>query len=307
MTIKKKLIGYGYTDNNGVATLDYDENGTEISTLAPTGNSGYIGKGVGSVQLEAGLHGSEAVVSDPCTIFDCPVYDGDNTPTSISWSKTNNAIVTDEVVSLIASVLNTNNNPCINIPVVFKQGNTVLGTAYTDCNGDATITYTWADSDIFNVTAQVEQSLSEDITMFVKDKNNLWNHNVWSGTDYTHNTNDFTKNENLTSSTEWSYNGKRSLKLTRRTEEHNGYTTEHYTDLPKGDYLFTLKIYSPINTGGSITLFCSEGNVTAQYPKNEDTQTISISVTDKTVIGFRISLYSSLQSVWIDDIKITPQ
>ena len=75
MTIKKKLIGYGYTDSNGVATLDYDENGTEISTLAPTGNSGYIGKGVGSVQLEAGLHSSETVVSEPCNVLDAKIYD----------------------------------------------------------------------------------------------------------------------------------------------------------------------------------------------------------------------------------------
>ena len=75
MTIKKKLIGYGYTDSNGVATLDYDKNGTEISTLAPTGNSGYIGKGVGSVQLEAGLHSSETVVSEPCNVLDAKIYD----------------------------------------------------------------------------------------------------------------------------------------------------------------------------------------------------------------------------------------
>ena len=127
----------------------------------------YASTGAGDITLSAECD----LVSEPYPVFDCPVYDGDNTPTSISWSKTNNAVVTDEVVSLIASVLNTNNNPCINIPVVFKQGNTVLGTAYTDCNGDATMTYTWADSDIFNVTAQVGQSLSEDITMFVKDKN----------------------------------------------------------------------------------------------------------------------------------------
>ena len=75
MTIKKKLIGYGYTDSNGVATLDYNENGTEISTLAPTGNSGYIGRGVGNVQIEAGLHSSDTVVSEPSNVLDTTFYD----------------------------------------------------------------------------------------------------------------------------------------------------------------------------------------------------------------------------------------
>lgn len=165
--VRYKLIGVGETDEHGVARMTKNSQGEPIS--------GYVGAGVGEVDVVASLDNpinDSSIVSKISRIFDCPIFDGDNTPTSISWSKTNNAVVTDEVVSLIASVLNTNDNPCINIPVVFKQGNTVLGTAYTDCNGDATITYTWADSDIFNVTAQVGQSLSEDITMFVKDK---WN------------------------------------------------------------------------------------------------------------------------------------
>lgn len=89
MIIKKKLIGYGYTDSNGVATLDYDENGTEISTLAPTGSSGYIGKGVGSVQLGAGLHSSETVVSETYSIGDYLVYDKATTgEKSTDWTVT---------------------------------------------------------------------------------------------------------------------------------------------------------------------------------------------------------------------------
>lgn len=152
-----------YPMGSGLVITDY---GVSITDDYGVATAQYTCSGAGKFDVQA-ISGS--VVSTPYTVWDAPVYDGDNTPTSISWSKTNNAVVTDEVVSLIASVLNTNNNPCINIPVTFKQGNTVLGTARTDVYGDATITYTWADSDIFDVTALVSQNLSEDLTMFVKD------------------------------------------------------------------------------------------------------------------------------------------
>lgn len=160
----ERLIGYGYTNSSGVATLDYDANGDPIT------GSGYTGTGAGEIDLLAKLHDDNSVVTPVVRLFDCPVFDGNNTPASLDLSGTNNAVLTDEVVTLSCAVKNSSNNPCINIPVAFKQGNTVLGTAYTDCSGVATITYTWADSDIFNVTAQVGQSLSEDLTMFVKDK-----------------------------------------------------------------------------------------------------------------------------------------
>lgn len=217
--VRYKLIGIGETDEHGVARMTKNAQGEPIS--------GYVGVGSGEVDVVASLDNpinDSSIVSKISRIFDCPVYDGDNTPTSISWSKTNNAVVTDEVVSLIASVLNTNNNPCINIPVVFKQGNTVLGTAYTDCNGDATMTYTWADSDIFNVTAQVGQSLSEDITMFVKDseyagwtllwydlatsKNhkNSWDYNSKLNVSYSENGTTISKLEDNTTWRYWFYN-----------------------------------------------------------------------------------------------------
>lgn len=145
------------------------------------------------------------------------------------------------------------------------------------------------------------------ILKFVKDKDNLLPHDVWTGTDYTQTTSSFTKNDNLTSSTEWSYNGDRCLKLTRRTEDYAGYTTEYYQDFPKGNYKFTLKVYNPDNNGGSITLFCNEGNESVQYTQNNNVQTITIEVSNKTVIGFRISVYSSLKSVYLDEFKITSQ
>lgn len=63
-------------------------------------------------------------------------------------------------------------------------------------------------------------------------------------------------------------------------------------------------MYSPDNNGGSINLFCSEGNVSLGYTKSNNVQTAIIEVTDKTIIGFRISVYTSLKSVYLDEIKI---
>lgn len=78
-------------------------------------------------------------------------------------------------------------------------------------------------------------------------------------------------------------------------------------DLPVGNYKFSLKLYSPDNNGGSITLFCEEGNEIVQYVKSDNVQIITLEVTNKTIIGFRISVYSSLKSVYLDEFKITAQ
>jgi len=297
-----RYLGYGTTNSNGVAHLDHDPQGNPIN--------GYTGTGAGEIDVLASTDNpitSSSIVSEPYPVFDCPVYDGDNTPTSISWSKTNNAVVTDEVVSLIASVLNTNNNPCINIPVVFTQGNTVLGTAYTDCNGDATMTYTWADSDIFNVTAQVGQSLSEDITMFVKDKNNLLTHNQWTGTDVTHDTTGFTPfNSTIESSISYSSNGNRSLKV---TVENTGYKD--------------VRLYPPSTLSTGITVICSvkilnpNGRVYVRiYENNDQFSVVDVPVSREwQLITVTQTLTSELQQLnvassstpneyYVDDISL---
>lgn len=85
--VLKKLIGYGYTDNKGIATLDYTEDGTDITTLQPTGETGYIGNGVGSVQVEAEIHDNSILVSVPCNVLDCLFYDTLTTGTVPSMIK----------------------------------------------------------------------------------------------------------------------------------------------------------------------------------------------------------------------------
>ena len=68
--MSKRLIGYGYTNANGVATLDYDAEGNELQ------NSGYVGQGVGNVDISASavIDGS-TFVSEPYSIIDGTFFD----------------------------------------------------------------------------------------------------------------------------------------------------------------------------------------------------------------------------------------
>lgn len=66
----RRLIGYGYTNSNGVATLDYDASGTSISP------SGYTGVGAGVINIQAELHDDSTVVSVPCNVLDTIFRDG---------------------------------------------------------------------------------------------------------------------------------------------------------------------------------------------------------------------------------------
>ena len=68
--MSKRLIGFGYTNANGVATLDYDAEGNELQ------NSGYVGQGVGNVDISASavIDGS-TFVSGTFSVFDCYRHD----------------------------------------------------------------------------------------------------------------------------------------------------------------------------------------------------------------------------------------
>lgn len=68
--MSKRLIGYGYTNANGVATLDYDAEGNELQS------SGYVGTGAGEVDISASavIDGS-TFVSEPSSVIDGTFYD----------------------------------------------------------------------------------------------------------------------------------------------------------------------------------------------------------------------------------------
>ena len=133
---------------------------------------------------------------------------------------------------------------------------------------------------------------------------NLAPYNLWSGTDYTKDSTGFSKNAE--SSTEWSVNGSRSMKLTRSSDNYDDYTTEYFFNVPVGDYLITFKIYSP-KAYGNFYVFCNEGNQNIGFAKTEDVQLIQLHLTNKTVAGVRFVIYESNQSIHVDDFQIIPQ
>lgn len=120
---------------------------------------------------------------------------------------------------------------------------------------------------------------------------------------------DFTKQTNLESIIDWSYNGERSLKFQCPSRDsYNLYTTEHYCDeMSVGDYLFSVKIYSPSATS-RIQIFNKDGNSSQIYiPSNNTIQKISLSITNKAISGFRLLNDSLNEPVYYDDFKIAPQ
>lgn len=87
--MSKRLIGYGYTNANGVATLDYDAEGNELQS------SGYVGQGVGNVDISASavIDGS-TFVSETYSIYDCYKYDSGTDPSNTMWALNANAKLT---------------------------------------------------------------------------------------------------------------------------------------------------------------------------------------------------------------------
>ena len=80
--MSKKLVGYGYTNNKGIATLDYDADGNPLQT------SGYTGTGAGNIDFIAQYHdGTSEFVSKTYSIQDYLFYDdGITTPKTANWT-----------------------------------------------------------------------------------------------------------------------------------------------------------------------------------------------------------------------------
>lgn len=129
---------------------------------------------------------------------------------------------------------------------------------------------------------------------------------MWSGTDYLKNITGFTKNP--TSSTEWSINGERCLKLTKTGTNWNDYISESMIDdLPIGNYRFSCQIYSP-HASGRIMAFLSESNISqVTFSASENIQPIIITITNEIFRGFRMLNDTLNESIYFDDFKVTAQ
>lgn len=136
----------------------------------------------------------------------------------------------------------------------------------------------------------------------MKDTNNLLPYNVWSGTDYNQNITGFTRNP--ISSNNWSYDGERSLKLTRTGPNIVDYISDHDITLPTDNYKLTVKIYSPEGTGRVMVKYGTDSTSYVMFQPSNQIQTLSIQVDNENIRGVRFLSDTMNASIYIDDIAL---
>ena len=95
----RRLLGYGYTNAGGVATMDYDANNRPIP------EHGYVGVGAGKINMRVECRS----VSETYEVLDCMFCDMCPTPNPKWWNH-NNAISvsTDGDVKVLTTTANAN-------------------------------------------------------------------------------------------------------------------------------------------------------------------------------------------------------
>ena len=84
MTVTYNYLGYGVTDSNGVAKLDHDADGEEIS-------HSYTGTGAGEIDVIASLDNAStisdsSIQSEPYTVLDGIFKDLGTETTAPTWT-----------------------------------------------------------------------------------------------------------------------------------------------------------------------------------------------------------------------------
>lgn len=145
----------------------------------------------------------------------------------------------------------------------------------------------------------------------IKDKLNLVNHNMWSGTDYLSNTNNintFSETITISSSTEFSVNGERSIKAIT-TSSTNGVQVVQTPPIPAEigkTYLAELYIYNP-NNPTAIRILESGSTLfsTVELPINLNWEKVTISRTIQSSESFALMIFSRLPNTfYIDQVNI---
>lgn len=136
----------------------------------------------------------------------------------------------------------------------------------------------------------------------VKDKDNLLDSNIWSGTDYLKNTNGFLHHPDITieSSTEWSNNGERSLKV-----NGNDWVRHTPIDDADGTYTASLNVYSEYNI--RVVFYNTSSNLAVLNipPNTTETSTISLTCTDTFYLNiFPYPRPTNDVSYYLDNITI---
>lgn len=173
----------------------------------------------------------------------------------------------------------------------------------------------YLEKGVHNFCIKYKDSYSDDFQIFVMDKNNLLDVNVWSGTDYMSNTKGIVTGAGqfVESSVEWSDTGERSLKIL----SNNSYSqwSDVYTAKVYGDDTVTAsgKI---LNVDSKVSIFFvfidSEGNQSFSHSAHIGPSNIPQNFTLKSSINkdvnkihLRFWLRGELgSSIYIDDINI---
>lgn len=150
--------------------------------------------------------------------------------------------------------------------------------------------------------------------MSIKDKTNLINYNIWSGTDYLKNTTGTYASPTiqLSSSTDWSYNSDRSLKITGTTASYAVTTLGEILDIEKAAQMTgTIHILNNSSFNAQLRFHEVEENMynTVEIPSNSKPQEISVTRT-KTSNSKTVQLLLILRnpsSVYVDDVSFTIQ
>ena len=126
----RTYIGYGYTNAEGVATLDYDANGNQLPKKSYACHSRNT-----SVVAEASI---DNVITASNSIRFCENYVPPSETLSLTADKNILSYADGDTVTLTATYDGTTIE---GKSVVFKMGDTVLATETTDSNGVATYEY----------------------------------------------------------------------------------------------------------------------------------------------------------------------
>lgn len=136
------ILGTADTNSSGVATYT-------ASSLA-----------IGTHSLTA-VYDGKSSLAVTVTVEDVPVPVPDSITLTEANSKTILSYADSDTASLVATVLDSNDDPCEGVTVTFKKNGTSIGTADTNSSGVASKSYASAGSGDVSFTAEVGIILSE--------------------------------------------------------------------------------------------------------------------------------------------------
>ena len=227
----------------------------------------------------------------------------------IELSVATNAVVTDDEVTYSATVTDIDGDLVPGVYVEFFEDEEIIGTGITNQSGVASYTKVYTESTICDVKAKIGTQ-EGDITMFVKDKNNLLIHNLWTCGDHLKNTmgiRGFNEGLTIDLSNDYKINGEYCFKYTASLNQYQGVAFEP-TTLPVNTNKVTVTLTVLNLTGGNMEVRLTENgaNKTITVPQSETSQEITIEK-DVTTTSIQITFIfrSANITAYIDNMRLT--